>query len=73
VSLPGGCSELRIVGVLDVMHRSRSEVPGAQDFEEESGYSGGGDMQGFITYPDDHSPRVESQCNKTGHGCSGKR
>jgi hypothetical protein len=23
--------------------------------------------------PDDHSPRVESQCNKTGQDCPGKR
>jgi hypothetical protein len=26
-----------------------------------------------IEDPDDHTPKVESQCNKTGQDCSGKR
>jgi RHS repeat-associated protein len=40
--------------------------------EEEAGDGGPGDMH-FLTYPDDKSPDVESQCNKTGQGCSGKK
>jgi hypothetical protein len=35
-----------------------------------SRWGGGGR---FITYPDDHSPNVQSRCNKTGQGCSGHR
>ena len=40
---------------------------------EGGGRYGGGDMRGFITDPDDHSPNVESQCNKTGQDCPGTR
>jgi RHS repeat-associated protein len=46
---------------------------GQEDPECDGGGGGrGGDMQ-FITYPDDHSPNIQSTCNRTGQDCPGKR
>jgi hypothetical protein len=48
-------------------------LKGRHDPQEEDSYGGGGGRFANNEDPDDHSPRVESQCNKTGQGCSGHR
>jgi RHS repeat-associated protein len=44
--------------------------------EEEGSYTGGGGLSNFFRIHgdlDDHTPDIESQCNKTGQNCSGHR
>ncbi len=41
--------------------------------EEEGSYSGGGGRFVNNEDPDDHTPRVESECNRTGQHCPGHR
>jgi hypothetical protein len=48
----------------------------AETGQEAAGCGGGGSVSGVIANvedPDDKTPKIESQCNKTGQGCTGHR
>jgi RHS repeat-associated protein len=47
----------------------------ASVFDGESSELSGrlGDVRGFLTFPDDHSPNVQSECNEHGQDCPGCR
>jgi RHS repeat-associated protein len=47
----------------------------ASTFDGEDSAQNGrlGNVWGFLTFPDDHSPNVQSECNRSGQGCPGCR
>jgi RHS repeat-associated protein len=45
----------------------------AAETGQESAGCGAEGGSGFITYPDDHTPNVQSTCNQTGQDCPGQR
>jgi RHS repeat-associated protein len=45
----------------------------AETGQEGEGCGGGGGRFVDNEYPDDHSPNVQSECNRTGQHCSGRR